>query len=96
MLIRTAAQKQCDVCGRQRSSLHGCLNHVAFELPPLLLLLCVNVCRNPASFSYNRHYETNGWFYVEDVMVNLAKNRFVITMPFFGMPVSVACCVASS
>jgi hypothetical protein len=46
------------------------------------------VHRNPANFPYDRHYETNGWFYVDNAVVNLMKNRYVITMPLMGMPVS--------
>jgi len=45
------------------------------------------ICRNPPNFPYDRHYETNGWFYVEDSVKNLMKNRYVITMPYMGMPV---------
>jgi hypothetical protein len=48
-------------------------------------------CRNPNGFPYDRHYETNGWFYVEDAVTNLMKNRYVITMPLMGMPVSNDC-----
>jgi hypothetical protein len=43
--------------------------------------------RNPASFKGSRHYETNGWFYVADSIMNLARNRYVITMPMLGLPV---------
>jgi hypothetical protein len=50
------------------------------------LLLCAH--RNPVGFPYDRHYETNGWFYVDDALTNLMKNRYVITMPLMGMPVS--------
>lgn len=49
---------------------------------------CVYQHRNPANFTYDRHYETNGWFWVEDSVKNLAKNRYVITMPYMGLPVS--------
>lgn len=44
--------------------------------------------RNPAGYTGNRHYETNGWFFVADSIMNLAKNRYVITMPLMGLPVS--------
>jgi hypothetical protein len=43
--------------------------------------------RNPASFPYDRHYETNGCFFAQDVIANLLKGRFVIEMPLMGMPV---------
>lgn len=43
--------------------------------------------RNPANFTHDRHYETNGWFFVENSLVNLMKNRYVITMPYLGIPV---------
>ena len=46
------------------------------------------LCRNPPNFPYDRHYETNGWFWVEDSVKNLMKNRYVITMPYMGIPVS--------
>lgn len=42
--------------------------------------------RNVPGFPYDRHYETNGWFYVDDAVTNLMKNRYVITMPLMGMP----------
>jgi hypothetical protein len=51
-------------------------------LPPLLFF------RNPANFTHDRHYETNGWFYVDNAVANLLKNRYVITMPYMGIPVS--------
>ena len=44
--------------------------------------------RNPADWKYDRHYETNGWFFVQDPVGNLLKNRFYITMPLLGLPVS--------
>jgi hypothetical protein len=51
-------------------------------------LLCSALLRrNPASFKGSRHYETNGWFYVADSIMNLARNRYVITMPLMGLPV---------
>lgn len=33
-----------------------------------------------------RNYETNGWFFADDSIMNLMKNRFVITMPLMGIP----------
>jgi hypothetical protein len=49
--------------------------------------------RNPASSTATRHYETNGWFYVADSITNLARNRYVLTMPMLGLPVR---CTAGS
>jgi hypothetical protein len=58
------------------------------KLTVLLLLLLLSAHRNVPGFPYDRHYETNGWFYVDDAVTNLMKNRYVITMPLMGMPVS--------
>jgi len=42
----------------------------------------------PSGTKSGRNYETNGWFFADDAIANLWKNRFVITMPLMGMPVS--------
>eukprot|EP00775_Hariotina_reticulata_P003868 gene3868-4123_t len=42
--------------------------------------------RNPADWPYNRNYETNGWFFMEDPVQNMMLNRFHITMPILGLP----------
>lgn len=56
-------------------------------LPPLLSLLAFY--RSPAGGNPSgKNYETNGWFFADDAIANLWKNRFVITMPLLGMPVS--------
>jgi len=41
--------------------------------------------RNPKNFKGDRHFETNGWFFVEDAMGNLLKNRFVVDMNLMGL-----------
>lgn len=53
--------------------------------PPLYTLIHERY-RNPEGFKGSRHYETNGWFYVADSIMNLARNRYVITMPLLGLP----------
>jgi hypothetical protein len=44
--------------------------------------------RNPLSFPYDRHYETNGWFFLEDPLGNAMKNRLVMNMNILGLNVS--------